>query len=491
MNEFKQKLNDSAAMRWSMLSLVAVIMFATYYINDIFSGMKGIMETQLKMSSSDYGLLLGSVGFFNTIGMIIVGGIILDKLGVRRTGVAFVGIATLGSFLIAYGGSSYFVNGGFGYQFMGSFLPQYSPQLKVMILGRLLFGLGLETCCVLVQTVVVKWFKGKELALAFAINMGVGRLGSASAIMLAPVLAGSMVGNLYPSFPTVLWFGFGLAAIAMLSFLVYTIFDIKMDKQLAELGEVEEAAKSSEQKATEKAVADKAAADAKGGFMPWLRSTGLIDLLTNKSFLYITALCVTFYAAVFPFMGYATDMLVNKFGFETKVAAKVTGFIPIGAIVFTVIFGRLVDKKGKSASLMIIGSLLLICAHLTLSLTMLPPYIALFALGVAFSLVPAAMWPSVTKIVVERRLGLAYSMMFTIQNWGLMMFFYLIGKVLEVTNPGITAQMIDAKQATYNYTTAILMLAFLGLAGMLFAFLLKREDKVSGFGLELPSSMKK
>lgn len=476
MDQIKQKLNDSAVMRWSMLALVAVIMFATYYINDIFSGMKGIMEIQLKMSSSDYGLLLGSVGFFNTIGMIIVGGIILDKLGVRRTGIAFVGIAALGSFLIAYGGSSYFLNGGFGYQFMSSFLPKYSPQLKVMVLGRLLFGLGLETCCVLVQTVVVKWFKGKELALAFAVNMGVGRLGSASAIMLGPVLAGDMVDKLYPHFPTALWFGFGLAALALLSFLVYTLFDIRIDNEQKAYAQQEATTKTESEKEAQK--------EENSG-------TGLLDLLTNHSFLYITALCVTFYAAVFPFIGYATDMLVNKFGFDNKVAAKVTGFIPIGAIVFTVIFGRLVDKKGKSASLMIVGSLLLIFAHLTLSMTMLPPYIALFALGVAFSLVPAAMWPSVTKIVPEKRLGLAYSMMFTFQNWGLMLFFYLIGKVLEVTNPGITAETIKAGGQPYNYTISILMLAFLGLAGMLFAFLLKREDKVSGFGLELPSSMKK
>jgi len=225
------------------------------------------------------------------------------------------------------------------------------------------------------------------------------------------------------------------------------------------------------------------------GFLPWIKSTSVYMLLTNKSFLFIAALCVTFYSAVFPFIGYATDMLVNKFGFDTKLASKITGFIPIGTIIFTPIFGRLVDKKGKSASLMIIGSLLLIFAHLTLSLTMLTPYIALLALGVAFSLVPAAMWPSVAKIVEEKRLGVAYAMMFTIQNWGLTAFFFLIGKVLEVTNPGVTAELINAGETTYNYTTTILMLAFLGLLGIVFALLLKREDKVSGYGLELPSGV--
>jgi MFS family permease len=489
MNEVKRKLNESAVMRWSMLALISVIMFATYYINDIFSGLKGILEVQLGITSTHYGMLAGSVGVFNTIGMIIVGGLILDKLGVRRTGVVFVGIATLGSFLMAYGGSEAFANGGFGFKFMNSIFPNYSAQLKMMILGRLLFGLGLETCCVLVQKIIVRWFKGKELALAFAVNMSIGRFGSAFAIMLGPILAGSMVNKMYPQLPNALWFGFGLAAIAMLAFLVYITFDLKFDKNLAEIGESEEEnANVADKKETQELSPQENSV--KPGLIAWIKSTNLFRLMTNKSFLYIAALCVTFYSAVFPFIQYATDMLVNKFGFETRAASKVAGFLPIGAIVFTIIFGRIVDKKGKSASLMLVGSLLLIFAHLTLSLTQLPPYFALFALGVAYSLVPAAMWPSVAKIVEEERLGLAYALMFTIQNWGLMLFPFLIGKVLEMSNKGVTPEMIAAKEATYNYTNPILMLACLGLIGMVFAFLLKREDKVSGYGLELPSGEK-
>jgi len=231
MEAIKKKLNDSAAMRWSMLLLIATITFATYYVNDIFSGMKGIMETQLGITSGDYGLLLSAVGYFNIIGMIVVGGIILDKWGIRKTGFLFVGIATLGSLLISYGGSTGFVNGGLGYNFLDSFLPQYSPQLKMMFFGRLLFGLGLETCCVLVQKVIVKWFKNKELALAFAINMGVGRFGSAFAIMLAPEIAGELVNGMYPNFPTVLFVGFALSVVAFLLFIVYTSFDLKIDKE--------------------------------------------------------------------------------------------------------------------------------------------------------------------------------------------------------------------------------------------------------------------
>jgi MFS family permease len=487
MNAVKQKLNESAIMRWSMLFLIAVVTFATYYINDIFSGLKGILEAQLNISATDYGMLAGSVGVFNTIGMIIVGGMILDKLGVRRTGVVFVGIATFGSLLMAYGSSEAFANGGFGYKFIDSIFPSYSPQLKLMILGRLLFGLGLETCCVLVQKIIVRWFKGKELALAFAVNMSIGRFGSAFAIMLGPIFAGSMVNKMYPQLPNALWFGFALMAISLLAFLIYITFDLKYDKNLAEIGESEEEVTTDKKEAKEVAPQTDAT---NAGAIAWIKSTNLFRLITNKSFIYIAALCVTFYSAVFPFIQYATDMLVNKFGFDTKGASKVAGFLPIGAIVFTIIFGRIVDKKGKSASLMVLGSILLISAHLTLSLTRIPPYFALFALGVAYSLVPAAMWPSVAKIVEEERLGLAYALMFTIQNWGLMLFPFLIGKVLNLSNPGVTPEMIAAGEAVYNYTNPIFMLACLGLIGMVFAFLLKREDKVSGYGLELPSGEK-
>jgi MFS family permease len=494
MNQIKQKLSDSAAMRWAMLALVSTVMFATYYINDIFSGMKSVMETQLGISSGDYGLLLGSVGVFNVIGMIMVGGYILDKFGIRKTGFIFVGIAALGSFLIAYGGSEAYANGGFGYKFMSSIYPDYSPQLKMMILGRLLFGLGLETCCVLVQKVLVKWFKGKELALAFAVNMGVGRFGSSLAIMMSPILAGSIVDGLYPEFPTALWFGFVLAALALLFFLVYNTFDLKFDRQLKQIGDSDEAVTEDKKEAAAQTAAETSAAGKPKGlfkrFVAWFKTTSLYKLVTNLSFVYITLLCVTFYSAVFPFMGYVTDMLVNKFGFKLELASKISAAIPIVTIFFSILFGRIVDKKGKSATLMIYGSLLLIFAHLTLSLTDLPPYLGLAALGVAFSLVPAAMWPAVAKIVDENNLGFAYSIMFTIQNWGLTAFFILIGTVLEATNPGVTAELIDAGKAHYNYTTTVLMLAFLGFLGVMFAFLLKREDKKKSYGLELPSGVK-
>jgi len=242
------------------------------------------------------------------------------------------------------------------------------------------------------------------------------------------------------------------------------LFDLKYDKQI----KVESSDKKSEK----------------------FQFAELKQLFTNRSFIYITLLCLTFYSAVFPFIAYAGDLLQNKFGLSEELSGWVVTILPFGTIIFTPIFGWICDNKGKSASLMIFGSLLLILVHLTLSLTTLNPYIPMFILGVAFSLVPAAMWPAVAKIVHERRLGAAYGTMYTIQNYGLMGVPILMGFILDKVNPGITAEMVKNGEASYNYTWTILLLVICGLIGLVFAFLLKREDKTSGFGLELPNKEK-
>jgi MFS family permease len=217
------------------------------------------------------------------------------------------------------------------------------------------------------------------------------------------------------------------------------------------------------------------------------RLSDLGKIITNRSFLYIALLCVTFYSAVFPFMKYAPDLLSNKFGMSVEKAGWIVSIIPFGTIVFTPLFGSFTDRKGKSASLMIYGSLLLVAVHLMFALTRINPYIPMFLLGVAFSLIPAAMWPSVTKIVEEKRLGSAYGLMFSIQNIGLWAFPLLIGKVLDFSNPDVTPEAIKNGSMVYNYTNPILMLAFIGVLGVFFAILLKRDDKISGFGLEKPN----
>ena len=199
---------------------------------------------------------------------------------------------------------------------------------------------------------------------------------------------------------------------------------------------------------------------------------------------------MTFYSAVFPFQSFSPDFLLNKFGVTQEVSGRIASLLSVGTIFFTPLIGLFVDKKGRSASLMIIGSLMLVMIHLAFALTTFSPIILMILLGVAFSLVPAAMWPSVAKIVDEKRIGSAYGTMFAIQNLGLWAFPLLIGIVLDKTNPGITPEAVAEGAASYNYTYAILMLAMLGVLGLVFAILLKHDDKTSGYGLELPSNTK-
>lgn len=558
----RQKLiNETPAFRWLVLVLVSSLMFSTYYFQDFFSPLRSLMETDLGINSEEFGRIIGLTTIANVFGMIIIGGIILDKWGIRLAGLAFGGLATLGGIITALASSGFFGE-------------EKSTVLTGLIVGRILFGSGLEVVCVVVTRTIVKWFKGFELALAMAINMAFGRLGSALAIAISLDIAGVQVS------PAAV-FAASLIGLSLIFFVVYLFFDIKIDKQAkankaAELQEqgLDPAAASAKEKA-------KAAEDD-------FKFSDLLKLVTNKSFIFIALLCVAFYSAVFPFIQYAPDLLVNKFGFSyvlpegaavilfgsealgstavylviflfalsvtlvprylqeksAKRMALVTiigvfalavylvrdtlgiwlvngpktaSLIPLGTIIFTPIFGSYVDRKGKAASLMILGSLLLIFAHLALSIFESPilAYFGLLSLGIAFSLVPAAMWPSVAKIVPENRLGTAYATMFTVQNWGLGAFFWGIGALLYKVNPlvvktiddvrenlsaqGLTggeiAYQLKAMQAAgevpyYDYTWPILMLVACGLVSIFLAYMLRKADKEQGYGLELPSNHK-
>jgi MFS family permease len=515
-----KSMRDSAAMRWFVLVLLSALMFATYWFQDFFSGLKGLMESEMGFTSEEFGRLIGLTTIANMFGMIIIGGIILDKWGIRIAGLVFGGLAAVGGALTAMAGA-------------GVFGEEHSTKLTMMIVGRVLFGSGLEITCVVATRTIVKWFKGYELALAMAINIGFGRLGSALGIAVSPDIAN---GHVSPAIN----FAALLIALALILFLLYTFFDKKLDKQ-------------------------RAGHDSEPGDDEEFKFSDLIKLATNPSFIYIALLCVSFYAAVFPFIQYAPDMLVNKFGFTYALpdnpASNITLFgstaignssvflalfvfglafslvpsniksranknismviifaafllfvyllkdtfrlwftngpktaslIPLGTILFTPIFGNYVDKKGHGASIMILGSLLLIFAHLALSLfnAKLLAYLGLFSLGIAFSLVPAAMWPSVAKIVPENRLGTAYSSMFTVQNWGLGIFFWGIGAVLDLANKNDLAA-IRAGEMNYNYTVPIFILVICGVVSIFLSYKLKAADKKQGYGLELPSVMKK
>ncbi len=467
MEATRKTMRDSVPMRWLMLVLISMLMLATYWFQDFFGGLKGLMETEMGFSSEEFGRLIGLTTIANIFGMIIVGGIFLDKWGIRRAGLLFGSLAAVGATITALAAH-------------GVFGDSHNTQLTMMIIGRVLFGSGLEVVCVVSTRTVVKWFKGKELALAMAINVGFGRLGSAMGLALSIDIG---KGSVAPAVA----FAATLIGLALIVFLVYMVFDYTLDKQ-------------------DKAIkADSGTVDVEDEF----KFADLLALLKNRSFLFIALLCVSFYSAVFPFIQYAPDLLVNKFGFSYDLpksasyfslfgsqsignvaiylglftfglgfslipskfknmggkigslaiigvlfilfikglwgstlsvwlqnGPKTASLIPMGTILFTPIFGNFVDKKGKAASLMILGSVLLIFAHMSLSLfnSEVLGYFGLLSLGIAFSLIPAAMWPSVAKIVKESRLGTAYASMFTIQNWGLLFFFWGIGAVLDLAN---------------------------------------------------------
>lgn len=544
--KLKQTLKDSAAMRWVVMIMVSGLMFGTYWFQDFFSGLKTMMESQMGITSTQFGTLIGLTTIANIFGMIIIGGIIIDKWGVKVSGVLYGAVATLGAAITALGASDFFTT-------------DPDSKLPIMIVGRILFGVGLEVSCVVVLRAIVKWFKGYELALAMAISMAIGRLGSAMGIALSPDIGGGVV-------QPAITFAATLIGIGLIMYIVYILFDVKLDRQMKD--------------------------KAKGVVVDEdkFRLSDFVNLITNKSFWLIALLCVAFYSAVFPFIQYAADMLVNKFNFTytlpdsapkimlfgsnalgnavifiglfifgiafslvpskikkrsgkilsilimavlfvgfifllkdtlevwIKNGPKVASLIPLGTILFTPIFGNMVDKKGKAASVMILGALLLIFAHISLSVfdVVALGYLGLLSLGVAFSLLPAAMWPSVSKIVKKNQLGTAYATMFTIQNWGLGAFFWGIGKVLDLVNPEVVARIQEIRSGLearglpvaeinqemerlkalgqvpdYNYTIPILMLVVLGVVSIFLAFQLKKSDRKHGYGLELPSSTEK
>ncbi|RPH25929.1 MAG: MFS transporter [Bacteroidales bacterium] len=484
MEAIKRTLRDSALMRWIVLVLISGLTFGTYWFQDCLGPLKGLMESELGFSNSQYGLIMSSITWANLALMIIFGGILLDKWGIRLTGIVFASIATIGAIIITLASKGFF----------GS---EPDTMLTYMIIGRLMFGTGLETICVMANRTIVKWFKGKELALALAINMVFGRLGSAGANFLGVEVANGSVS-------TGLSFAATLIGLGLILFLIYTVFDAKLDRQEDQSVKIGDDEK--------------------------FRVSDFISLITNSSFIYITLLCVAFYSAVFPFIQIAPDLLINKYGFSTvlpdltqmsfleKVGAyfrngsKVTSLIPFATMIFTPLFAIFLDRKGRAATIMIVGASLLIFAHISLSLlnSVVFGYLGLLALGIAFSLIPAAMWPSVAKIVPENRLGTAYATMFTFQNYGLAIVPVIIGKVLDIFNPeiiekirvvradlssqGFTNGQIVSKInelktsgviPAYDYTMSILMLVGLGIISIFLAIMLKKADRKQGYGLEL------
>lgn len=448
----KKLLSESPYARWGVLLLLGLTLSVNYYFYDAFSSLKSLLTEEFAFTNTQYGLFVSFYSIPNTfLLMAVLGGMILDRLGIRRTGFMFVFFMAFGAVLTAYGASDYYRAGGPGYNMFSSFLPQYSAELKMMLTGRFFYGLGAETSIVVVSKVLVKWFKGKDLALAFGLKVGFGRLGTFLALRVSPTLAQDGA-----QLTTAIWFAAILVCMGFLVFLIYMLMDLKIDRELNQ---------ASDNKKPEKFV-----------------FRDLLGILSNRAYVFILLLCVSFYAAVFPFVAFAPDFFYHKFGISLLESGKITSLLPLGTMLFTPLFGFLVDRKGRSATAMIIGASILLFVHLIFALTTLQPHFFMVLLGVAFSLVPAAMWPSMVKLVKEKEIGTAYGLMYSVQNLGLWGVPILAGLVLDRANPGAPDVL--------NYTPTILLFAVLSLVGLIFALILKRENSRNNYGVELPLNKK-
>ncbi len=548
MTEKLQTLRDSAAMRWTALLLLALAMFCSYIFMDILSPIKDLMQSTRGWDSTAFGTMQGAETFLNVfVFFLIFAGIILDKMGVRFTAVLSGAVMLIGGLIKYYAVTEAFMGSGVeawftnhlnyipGFQELGvaPFYEGMPASAKVAAIGFMIFGCGVEMAGITVSRGIVKWFKGRETALAMGSEMALARLGVATCMIFSPFFA-KLGGTIDVSRSVA--FGVVLLCIALMMFIVYFFMDKKLDAQTGEAEEKDDPFKVSD----------------------------IGKILSSGGFWLVALLCVLYYSAIFPFQKYAVNMLQcnltlteadpNTFwggssvtiiqylimlavavcsftsnfsknktakvglmivavvaliiycwmGYMRGTAETIFAVFPLLAVAITPILGNYVDHKGKAASMLMIGSLLLIICHLTFAFILpqfkgsavggvMVAYITILVLGASFSLVPAALWPSVPKLVDEKIIGSAYALIFWIQNIGLWLFPLLIGKVLDKTNQDVIAQMneglIDAETAavSYNYTWPLVMLACLGIAALILGIVLKAVDKKQHLGLEEPN----
>ncbi len=453
----RRSLRDSAAARWTALFIVSFTMMCGYFLSDVLSPLVGMLESQLGWTRADYGIYTSSYGWFNVfLLMLIFGGIILDKLGIRITGLGATALMVIGTAIKYWAISTKTL--------AGVVLFGLNGQLFWACIGFAVFAVGVEVSGITVSKIIVKWFKGKEMATAMGMQVALARVGTALALGFAVPIARA-TGIIDISRPLLV--SLIALCIGLIVFLVYMVMDKKLDE--SEVIDLLEESDSEDE----------------------FKISDIGKILTNKGWWYIAILCVLFYSAVFPFLKYATDLMVNKFGVDQNIAGLIPMLLPFGNILLTPLFGGVYDRRGKGATIMIIGSILLIVVHALFSIPGLDNWIIamilVVLLGVAFSLVPSAMWPSVPKIVPEKRLGTAYSLIFWVQNWGLMGVPLLIGWILEKYCI-IGQTMRDGIMVnTYDYTLPMMIFTAFGILALVFAFLLKLEDKKKGYGLESPN----
>jgi MFS family permease len=416
MEQIINTLRDSKKARWTALIFVSMSMFGAYFFNYALSPVKPMLESILGWNSSDFGIYTSSYTWFNVfLFMLIFSGIILDKMGVRFTGLAATSMMAIGTGLNYWALRHVFPE--------GAMIFGIKTQVIISAIGFGIFGVGTEAGGITVSKSIVKWFKGREMALAMGMQMSIARLGTALALGIALPMAKTY------SYSSPVLLAFVLMLIALSSFVIYTFMDKKLDASIAE------------------SVKGKAEEDV-------FELKDILFIIKNKGFWYIAILCVLFYSAVFPFLFYATDLMINKYHVNPNLAGSIPALLPFGTIFLTPLFGTVYDKKGKGATIMIIGSLILIFVHSILTIPFLNSWwlaaAVVIILGVGFSLVPAAMWPSVPKIIPEKQLGTAYAVIFWIQNIGLWIIPLLLGIILNATNPDVTPNKVAVKEAVTN-----------------------------------------
>ena len=447
-------MNDYPVARWSVLILVALMMFFAYMFVDVMSPLKSLVEGSLGWDSGVFGTYAASEYILNVCGFLIIAGVILDKLGVRFSGILSAGLMVLGAAIKFVGVSDWFQTTQFA-QWLGSWWVEMPASAKMASLGFMIFGCGCEMEGTNVSKILAKWFKGKEMALAMGLEMAIARLGVFGAMWIAPAISNKFGASIMAP----VGFYAALLVIGLINFIIFGIMDRKFDTQLVQAGLATE----------EKSPEDE------------FHISDLGAIFKSKMFWIVALLCVLYYSAIFPFQRYATNFIEETLCIPNDEAAHLFSFFPVLAMLLTPLLGMFLDRVGKGASMLMAGACVMIVCHLSFAF-LLPvlPYkwfatLLIVILGVSFSLVPAALWPSVPKIIDEKILGSAYCLIFWVQNIGLGLVPVLIGNL---------------RQATGGYLVPMIVFASFGVLAFIFSILLKKEDKKKGYGLELPNIQK-
>ncbi len=470
----QQLLRDKPVARWSVLVLMASTMLFAYMFVDILSPLKDLLESYKGWDSESFGRFAGSEMFLNVFFFFLIfAGVILDKMGARRTAILSGVVMVIGAITKYYAVSEAFAGSSLETWFTNNFnLPKtwwnvtpffegMPASAKLASIGFMIFGCGVEMAGITVSRAIVKWFQGYELAMAMGVEMAIARLGVAAAVLLGPRIAkiGGIVDISRPVLLCVV-----LVLVGLMSFICFFIMDKKLDDQIGH---------STEEKDDPFKFAD------------------LGRLFGSPTFLIVALLCALYYSAIFPFQKYAINMLQCNLNISADDAGLIFFWFPLGAAAITPFLGNFLDRKGKGASMLMLGAVLMISCHLLFAF--LPHFggakfvvaiASIVLLGISFSLVPAALWPSVPKLVDNKLLGSAYAVIFWIQNIGLYSFPMIIGAVLASSNRGITDPL------KYDYTNPMLLFACLGIAALFLGFVLKAMDKKKGYGFEEPNIKK-